>query len=248
LLEFQALAVREQAPCERFGGNYPYRRCADNLTPSFTLDISHPEAHIFSRRGLPLAGERFAMALFNKEPEKTTTKPGSVTTPSVSPSATPQPPVLAQSSPAPAAAPQAQARPATPAEGRAYLDRGAKVSGKLSFDGPARIDGEVDGEITAKESIAIGESAAVTAQIRAASVVVAGKVSGDIIATQRIEIRPSAKVIGNLSAPVLVVHEGAQFEGHCSMQPEGVREDRKVTVFPKEERPLQAAAGGQKQA
>ncbi|MFZ0658691.1 MAG: polymer-forming cytoskeletal protein [Candidatus Binataceae bacterium] len=182
------------------------------------------------------------MALFNKEPEKTT-KPGSVPTPS-SPSPTPQTPVLAQSSPAAAS----QTRPAVQAEGRAYLDRGSKVSGKLSFEGPARIDGEVDGEITAKESIAIGESATVTAQIRAASVVVAGKVSGDIIATQRIEIRPSAKVIGNLSAPVLVVHEGAQFEGHCAMQPEGVREDRKVTVFPKEERPLQAAAGGQKQA
>jgi len=52
---------------------------------------------------------------------------------------------------------------------------------------------------------------------------------------------------GNLTAPVLVVQERALFEGHCSMQPEGVREDRKVTVFPKEERMAQAA-GGQKQA
>jgi len=74
--------------------------------------------------------------------------------------------------------------------------------------------------------------------------VVAGKVSGDIIAVQRIEIRPSAKVLGNLTAPVLVVHEGAVFEGHCSMQPEATREERKVTVFPKEERLAQAA--GQK--
>ncbi|HVA79426.1 MAG TPA: polymer-forming cytoskeletal protein [Candidatus Binataceae bacterium] len=183
------------------------------------------------------------MALFNKEPEKTA-KPQPVVTPQASPSL-PQSPAVAQSSSSPASA--AQPRPAGQAEGRAYLDRGTKISGKLSFDSPARIDGEVDGEITAKESIAIGESATVTAQIRAASVVVAGRVSGDIVATQRIEIRPSAKVIGNLSAPILVVHEGAQFEGHCSMQPDGVRDDRKVTVFPKEERTLQAAAGGQKQ-
>ena len=86
-----------------------------------------------------------------------------------------------------------------------------------------------------------------TAQIRAASVSVAGKVSGDIVATQRIEIRPGAKVNGNITAPVLVIHEGATFEGHCAMQAEGVRDDRKVTVFPKEER-LAQAAGGQKQA
>ena len=84
--------------------------------------------------------------------------------------------------------------------------------------------------------------------LSAASVSVAGKVSGDIVATQRIEIRPSAKVSGNITAPVLSVQEGALFEGHCSMQPEGVREDRKVTVFPKEERVAQVAAGGQKQA
>ncbi|HYK64009.1 MAG TPA: polymer-forming cytoskeletal protein [Patescibacteria group bacterium] len=133
-----------------------------------------------------------------------------------------------------------------PADGRAYLDRGSKISGKISFEGPARIDGEVDGEVHGKDSITIGESAVVTAHIRAASVSVAGKVSGDITATQRIEIRPSAKVSGNLTAPILSVLEGALFEGHCSMQPEGVREDRKVTVFPKEERVAQVAAGGQK--
>ena len=73
----------------------------------------------------------------------------------------------------------------------------------------------------------------------------AGKVSGDIIGSQRIEIRPSAKVIGNLTAPILVVHEGALFEGHCSMQPEGTQ-NAKVTVFAKDERV--AVAGAQKQA
>ncbi len=188
------------------------------------------------------------MALFNKEPEKNP-KIQPATNPQTS-SISPAPPTSNSSSTA-AIAPRANG-PA-PAEGRAYLDRGSKISGKISFEGPARIDGEVDGEIVAKDSITIGESAVVTAHIRAASVSVAGKVSGDITASQRIDIRPSAKVSGNITAPVLSVQEGALFEGHCSMQPEGVREDRKVTVFPKEERAAQAervaqVAGGQKQA
>jgi cytoskeletal protein CcmA (bactofilin family) len=182
------------------------------------------------------------MALFTKEPEKN---------PKMQPTSAPQAsssssaPAVSTSSSTSTVAPRANG-PA-PAEGRAYLDRGSKISGKISFEGPARIDGEVDGEINAKDSLTIGETAVVTAQIRAASVSVAGKVSGDIVATQRIEIRPSAKVSGNITAPVLSVQEGALFEGHCSMQPEGVREDRKVTVFPKEDRVPQAA-GGQKQA
>jgi cytoskeletal protein CcmA (bactofilin family) len=188
------------------------------------------------------AQEYFAMALFTKEPEKNPR-----IQPTTAPQASSTPPVHASSTPTPGPTVAPRANGPAPSEARAYLDRGSKITGKISFEGPARIDGEVDGEINAKDSLTIGESAVVTAQIRAASVAVAGKVSGDIVATQRIEIRPTAKVSGNIAAPVLSVQEGALFEGHCSMQPEGVREDRKVTVFPKEERVAQAAAG-QKQA
>lgn len=175
------------------------------------------------------------MALFNKEPDKNT-KVEQAT----------QPTVL---SPASAVSEKLASRPSSPVatgEGRAYLDSGSKVSGKLFFEGPARIDGNVEGEVNAKDSLIIGESAVVTAQIKAAKITIAGKVSGDVTASQRIEIRPAAKVVGNLTTPVLVVHEGALFEGHCAMQPESAREERKLTVFPKEERLAQA--GGQKQA
>ena len=187
------------------------------------------------------------MALFTKEPEKNPKTPAVTTGPtSIAPAPVAPTPITSSSTSSAAPAPRANG-PAPSSDGRAYLDRGSKISGKISFEGPARIDGEVDGEINAKDTLTIGESAMITAHIRAASVSVAGKVSGDIVATQRIEIRPSAKVSGNITAPVLSVQEGALFEGHCSMQPEGVREDRKVTVFPKEERVVQAA-GGQKLA
>jgi cytoskeletal protein CcmA (bactofilin family) len=194
------------------------------------------------------------MALFNKEAErnvKVDATPRLAPQPQAQPMAVSAAPVVIN--PAPAEKPVAPVRPVpTPIEarsssdGRAYLDGGSKISGKLLFEGPTRIDGQVDGEIVAKESLIIGESAVVTAQIKASSIIVAGKVSGDITATQRLEIRPSARVIGNLTSPILIVHEGATFEGHCAMQPEASREERKVAVFPKEERLAQAA--GQKQA
>jgi len=187
------------------------------------------------------------MALFTKEPDKNVR---------VDPNARVQPqppapsvaPTVVTTNPLPSEKPAMPSRPAAAApasDARAYLDSGSKISGKLSFDGPTRIDGQVDGEIIGKDSLTIGESAVVTAQIRAAAIIVAGKVSGDIIASNRIEIRPSAKVIGNLTAPVLVVHEGALFEGHCSMQPEA-SQSAKVTVFAKDERV--APVGVQKQA
>jgi cytoskeletal protein CcmA (bactofilin family) len=123
---------------------------------------------------------------------------------------------------------------------QAYLDRDSKVEGKLNFEGSACIDGQIEGEILAKDLI-IGESALVTAQIKAASVIVAGTIKGEIIASQRIEIRASARVSGKITSPILVVHEGAAFEGHCAMQPEKARADRKSTAFPKEELTAQAS-------
>ena len=146
------------------------------------------------------------MALFNnKEPEKSA-RPEQSATPHPGP---------AQDDPPITHPVQKIAEPRVSAA--ACLDRGSKISGKLHFEGSARVDGSLDGEIDAKD-ITIGENAVATAQIRADSIVVSGKVNGDITATQRIELRPTAKVIGDITAPKLIVHEGAVFEGHCSME------------------------------
>jgi cytoskeletal protein CcmA (bactofilin family) len=145
------------------------------------------------------------MALFNnKEPEKSA---------HLELSATPRP---GPAQDTPPMTPPAQKTVEPPASAAAYLDRGTKISGKLHFEGAARIDGNLDGEVDGKE-ITIGESSVVTAQVRADSIVVSGKVKGDITATQRIELRPTAKIIGNITSPKVIVHEGAVFEGHCSM-------------------------------
>ena len=159
------------------------------------------------------------MGLFSNEPETS----GRPEQSAKSHNGTPQ----AASAPTPAAQKMAEPPPAHVRSSAAgYLDRGTKISGQVHFEGPARIDGTIDGEIDGKE-ITIGESAVVTAQVRADSIVVCGKVKGEVIARQRIEIHPTAKLIGNLTAPKLIIHEGAIFEGQCSMEHETDR-DRKV--------------------
>jgi cytoskeletal protein CcmA (bactofilin family) len=135
-------------------------------------------------------------------------------------------------------------RGARPGEASAYLDKDAKISGKLQFQGSVRIDGEVDGEISANDTVVIGEASAVTAQLRAPYIVIIGKITGEVIAAKRLEIHPGAKVFGNLTTPVLVVHDGALLEGHCTMNP-GAKEDGKVTPpVPKEEHALPQSATG----
>ena len=99
----------------------------------------------------------------------------------------------------------------------AYLGKGSRVSGKLNFEGTVRVDGQVEGEISAQDTLIVGERAVVTAQINGNTVVIRGKVTGDINARKRVEIRAPGKLFGNIVTPSLVIHEGVIFEGHCSM-------------------------------
>jgi cytoskeletal protein CcmA (bactofilin family) len=175
-----------------------------------------------------------AMALFGKEqrdrqmtPSEEVRTPAS-TTPIVEPArATPPTVSAATTDPEPM-------QPAAAGEVSAYLGKGSRVTGKLNFEGTVRVDGQVEGEISAQDTLVIGESAVVNAQITGSTVILKGKVTGDITARKRLEIRAPGKLFGNVTTPSLVIQEGVIFEGHCSM---GGAESKagKVTPFPKEE-------------
>lgn len=188
------------------------------------------------------------MALFNKESSAREAEPlqparpaengyGAVTQP-ISPRAEigGAPAKPADAAPAQTFSAFASRKPAS--EARAHLDQGCKISGKLEFEETARIDGQIDGEVIARDGLVIGESAIVTAQITASSIIVAGTVSGEITASERIEIHASAKVSGNVTTPRLIVHEGAIFEGHCSMNAQGAKGERKQLEPAREKRAL----------
>ncbi len=118
----------------------------------------------------------------------------------------------------------------------AFLGKGTRLSGKVSFEGTARIEGQVEGEIVANDTLLIGESALVNAQISGGTIVIHGKVTGDITASKKLEIRAPGRLYGNVTTPSLVIEEGVVFEGHCSMGATEARGDRKVTLLAKDDR------------
>jgi cytoskeletal protein CcmA (bactofilin family) len=103
----------------------------------------------------------------------------------------------------------------------AYLGPGTKINGKLFFDGPTTIEGEVEGEITAQANITIGQQATVKGKITAASILVQGKVMADVQAEKKLDIQPPGSVVGDVTTQSLVIGDGAVLEGHVSMRKEG---------------------------
>jgi cytoskeletal protein CcmA (bactofilin family) len=108
-----------------------------------------------------------------------------------------------------------------PTELGAYLGPGTKVNGKLIFDGPATIDGEVEGEIVAQANVMVGQQATIKGKLSAASIVVQGKVLADVQAEKKLEVQPPGSIVGDVSTQSLIIGDGAVLEGHVSMKREG---------------------------
>ena len=157
------------------------------------------------------------MAWFDKTPggKKTETEPQSVA------QATKPEPAPTPISAAPVPQPAAKIEIPPPSQSTAglvgYLYKGSRVTGQLSFQGPARIDGKVDGEINCQGTLTIGEEAEVKAKITGQVVIIRGRVEGNVTAKDRIELLARARLIGNIDAPRLIITEGVVLEGDCSM-------------------------------
>lgn len=100
---------------------------------------------------------------------------------------------------------------------RTFLDPGTQVSGKLSFTTPTRIEGRLRGEVRASDLLIIAPGGSLLGTVWPTSLIVAGEVRGQILGAERVEIQPGGRVIGLIECKVLVIPEGASFEGDCRM-------------------------------
>ena len=101
----------------------------------------------------------------------------------------------------------------------ALIDQGSRCEGKLLFRDAVRIDGSFSGEISSENTLIVGETGEIEADIRSARVIVSGSVAGDIRATAQIVLHKSARVEGDLVTPSLVVETGAVLKGRVDMSP-----------------------------
>jgi len=93
------------------------------------------------------------------------------------------------------------------------IGAGIHFEGSLQGEGNYRIAGEVFGDSDLEGAVTIEDGACWTGQLSADRVQVAGRVEGSVQARIRIELLPTAIVTGNLSSPLIVMADGAVYEG-----------------------------------
>ena len=102
-----------------------------------------------------------------------------------------------------------------------FLDQGSEFLGELRFRHTFRVDGHVRGKIVSDNTLIVGETGRVEADIDCGVVSIRGTVVGHVRGRQRIEVLAGGRVQGSLEAPKLLIEDGASFQGDCDMPPTG---------------------------
>ena len=119
-----------------------------------------------------------------------------------------------------------------------FLDRDTDLTGELNFKDTLRIDGKFQGSVRTGKSLVIGESADVNAEIDVDAIFISGKVQGKVRARERVELHRTARVDAELHTKILVVEEGAQFEGQCSMKTVSAKKPAEQTPAQEEKKQI----------
>lgn len=111
-----------------------------------------------------------------------------------------------------------------------YLGPDVEIEGKVSSEGPIRIDGTCRGTIDGKDSITVGTSAQIYGAIRAQTLVVNGQIEGDLITSGTVAILSQGDIMGKIFTPAgrLSIAQGGVFQG-------GLRTDHLPDLPPMEQ-------------
>jgi cytoskeletal protein CcmA (bactofilin family) len=107
--------------------------------------------------------------------------------------------------------------PIEKSEIKAFLGPGSQFEGKLVFNEIVRLDGAFRGEITSHDTLIVGESAEIQADVQVGTLIMSGRFKGNVKAKTRVELRAPAQVEGAIETPALSVEDGVTLNGTVTM-------------------------------
>jgi len=116
---------------------------------------------------------------------------------------------------------------------KAFLGPGSHFEGKMAFDEIVRLDGAFRGEITSRDTLIVGDTADIQAQVIVGTLIISGKLRGKIKAVNRVEMRSPAQIDGDVETPSLTVEEGVIWNGQVTMKPAEKSKKNEEGVPPK---------------
>jgi len=98
------------------------------------------------------------------------------------------------------------------------LKNGTIITGDLTSESDARIDGIVNGNINIKGKIIIGTTGKVTGDITCSFCDIEGNVKGKLTVKKSLTLKSTANYTGEIGTNKLIIEPGAVFNGSCKME------------------------------
>lgn len=106
------------------------------------------------------------------------------------------------------------------AASRAVIGPSLELTGELSGSEDLFVEGKIQGKIRLPQhAVTVGAKGRVSAEVQARILEIEGEVDGHLSGEELIVLRKSARVRGDLTAPRVVIEDGARFKGTIDMEP-----------------------------
>ncbi len=96
---------------------------------------------------------------------------------------------------------------------RSVLGKDFHITGELTINEDAVIEGQVDGVLRGGGLLELSETGRVSGTIIAASIRIAGQVQADVVGEEDVEVLPGGKMRGRVFSHRFCVNDGAGFRG-----------------------------------
>lgn len=97
------------------------------------------------------------------------------------------------------------------------IAKGTVIEGKFTCADNVRLDGAIHGEVEVDKRLVLGDGSYVQGNIHARDAAIRGRIKGDVFVKEALHLMDTAVIEGNITARVMVVDEGARYNGSCKI-------------------------------
>ena len=106
---------------------------------------------------------------------------------------------------------------------RNHIANGTVIKGDVIAEGNIRIDGKLEGTLSSKAKVVVGNTGVISGEISCQTASIEGKVDGKIQVSELLSIKSSGSFKGDMDAGKLEVQQGAVIEGTVNMSNNSVK-------------------------
>ena len=98
------------------------------------------------------------------------------------------------------------------------ISNGTEITGEVRSQGDVRIDGVLNGNLSTKGKVVIGNTGKVKGEVNCKNSEVSGVIEGKIKVSQLLTLKIASRINGDIITNKLSIEPGASFTGRCSEQ------------------------------